>query len=305
MWAKNTVIFLGIGFGSLCGAFPTKRATVCNGHAELCGRSYGNITFIGAHDSYANSKDPLALARDQSVDVPTQLKLGVRLLQAQSHMKDGQIHFCHTSCDLFDGGTVASFLSTVKTFLDANPNEVMTFIFTNPEGLSMNQVWLPAFQQSGMDKLAFVPPQQPVQQSAWPTLGEMIDSGKRVVTFIDADADKANDTVNFLLPEFPNVWETPFDVTDKTFPCKVDRTSGPLPDDQHLYMINHFLDTSIFGADLPDLLDATTTNGATSILADANGCTKFADGRAPNFVLLDWVDEGQAFQAASTLNGLA
>jgi hypothetical protein len=69
----------------------------------------------------------------------------------------------------------------------------------------MNNVWLPAFQASGMDKLAFVPPQQPMPQSAWPTLGEMIDSGKRVVTFIDAGADKANDTVNFLIPEFPNV----------------------------------------------------------------------------------------------------
>jgi hypothetical protein len=29
------------------------RATVCNGQAELCSRSYGNVTFVGAHDSYA------------------------------------------------------------------------------------------------------------------------------------------------------------------------------------------------------------------------------------------------------------
>lgn len=31
----------------------TRRATVCNGHAELCSRSFGNVTFVGAHDSYA------------------------------------------------------------------------------------------------------------------------------------------------------------------------------------------------------------------------------------------------------------
>jgi len=30
-----------------------RRATVCNGHAELCDRSFGNVTFVGAHDSYA------------------------------------------------------------------------------------------------------------------------------------------------------------------------------------------------------------------------------------------------------------
>jgi hypothetical protein len=30
-----------------------RRATVCNGHAELCERSFGAVTFVGAHDSYA------------------------------------------------------------------------------------------------------------------------------------------------------------------------------------------------------------------------------------------------------------
>ena len=39
-----------------------------------------------------------------------------------------------------------------------------------------------------MDKLAFVPSTSPsaLKQSAWPTLGQMIDSGKRVVVFMDA-----------------------------------------------------------------------------------------------------------------------
>ena len=33
-----------------------RRATPssCNGHAELCDRSYGNVTFIGTHNSYGN-----------------------------------------------------------------------------------------------------------------------------------------------------------------------------------------------------------------------------------------------------------
>ena len=30
-----------------------RRATVCNGHAELCEKSFGAVTFVGAHDSYA------------------------------------------------------------------------------------------------------------------------------------------------------------------------------------------------------------------------------------------------------------
>ena len=36
------------------------RDRACNGHAELCDRSYGNVTFMGSHDSFAYSDDPLA-----------------------------------------------------------------------------------------------------------------------------------------------------------------------------------------------------------------------------------------------------
>jgi hypothetical protein len=33
---------------------------VCNGHAELCERKYGNTTFLASHDSFAFSGNPLA-----------------------------------------------------------------------------------------------------------------------------------------------------------------------------------------------------------------------------------------------------
>lgn len=42
-----------------------------------------------------------------------------------------------------------------------------------------------------------------MKNSEWPTLGEMIDSGKRVVVFLDAGADTSQ--VDFLLPEFEMV----------------------------------------------------------------------------------------------------
>ena len=41
------------------------------------------------------------------------------------------------------------------------------------------------------------------------------------------------------------------------------------------------------------------------ILNNAYKCTPFGGGRAPNFVLLDFVDMGDAFHAADILNGLA
>ena len=40
-------------YGSVLAPVIRPRATVCNGYAEFCDRSYGNITYVGAHDSYA------------------------------------------------------------------------------------------------------------------------------------------------------------------------------------------------------------------------------------------------------------
>ena len=67
---------------------------------------------------------------------------------------------------LFDGGTVEAYLEKVNTFLTANPDEVLTLLFTNPENVSLKDVWDPAFQQSGVASLAYVPPSIPVNQSA-------------------------------------------------------------------------------------------------------------------------------------------
>ncbi|KAF7354200.1 PLC-like phosphodiesterase [Mycena venus] len=281
---------------TLAATIPVKRATVCNGHAELCDRLYSNVTYVGAHDSFAFSSDPLALARDQEVDIPTQLSLGVRLLQGQAHMNGDTLHFCHTSCALFDGGSVQDYLTNVKTFLDANPNEVLTLLFTNPEGASVSTVWKPAFDAAGISDLAFVPPSLPVKQGDWPTLGTMIDSGKRVVVFLDAGADGA-DAVPFILPEFQMIWETPFSVTNASFPCSIDRINGPLAPEDHMYMINHSLNKNIIpigdGVIVSDPADAPTTNGVDSILANANGCAPLGANRAPSFVLLDFVNQGE------------
>ncbi|KIK56552.1 hypothetical protein GYMLUDRAFT_47067 [Collybiopsis luxurians FD-317 M1] len=306
--ALSCILALSAVSGAVATTLPEKRATVCNGHAELCNRPYGNTTFLGSHDSYAFSSDPLALARDQEVDIPTQLGLGVRFLQAEGHLNDGVLHFCHTSCLLFDGGTVVDYLTTVKSWLDENPNEVLTFLFTNSDGLSIPDVWAPAFVSAGIDTISYVPPNNPMKRSDWPTLGELIDSGTRVITFMDAGADGTDGApVDYILPEFTMLWEPPFDSVSPSFPCSVDRISGPLSTEDHLNMLNHNLDVNVLdtGVLVSDPEAASTTNGVASIIADANGCAPLAGGVAPNFVMLDFVNIGQGLQAVNQLNGLS
>ncbi|KAJ7204697.1 hypothetical protein GGX14DRAFT_569274 [Mycena pura] len=45
-------------------------------HAELCNCSYGNVTFVRAHDSFAFSEDLGACATiDQAIDIPSLAEL--------------------------------------------------------------------------------------------------------------------------------------------------------------------------------------------------------------------------------------
>lgn len=41
----------GLASVAIGSVVPAKRATVCNGHAEFCDRSYGNITYVGGESS--------------------------------------------------------------------------------------------------------------------------------------------------------------------------------------------------------------------------------------------------------------
>ena len=97
-----------------------------------------------------------------------------------------------------------------------------------------------------MSNMSYVPPQPVMSRDDWPTLGDMISSGKRVVIFLDKGAEvQRTGSAEFLLPEFQMVWEDKMDPTDINFPCKVDRTAGPLAPSQQLNLINHNFNANI------------------------------------------------------------
>ncbi|KAJ3082509.1 hypothetical protein HK100_009663, partial [Physocladia obscura] len=278
--------------------FPASlAATICNGYASLCARTFDNVTFIGAHDSYAVDTDALDLSATQNIDVTAQLDLGVRLLQVQGHLiNNNHIELCHTNCELYDGGSLTAYLTAVVSWMNTHPTEVVTVLMTNQDDVAVNAEWLTAFDASGIAALAYIPPYMPLPRGQWPTLGQLIDSGRRAVLFLDYESDFQ--TVDFVFNEFSNVFETPYDSTDSTFPCSINRgVSG------NMYLINHYLDTNILGILIPDRSAASTTNSVSSIFADAAGCANsVGGGRYPNFVLLDFVDQGDPFAAAKDLN---
>lgn len=160
-------------------------ATTCNGRTEYCTRSYSNITFMGSHDSPFVGEFP---QQNQDIDIQAQLDKGIRFLQAQTHhaiLDTSVLELCHTSCWLEDAGTLEGFLVKVKTWLDDNPNEVVTLLLTNGDSVAITEFG-DTFTSSGIDSYAFVPSSSPntLAIGSWPTLGDLISTGKRLVVFL-------------------------------------------------------------------------------------------------------------------------
>ncbi|GAA5892735.1 uncharacterized protein JCM6883_007456 [Sporobolomyces salmoneus] len=281
-------------------------ATTCNGYSEFCDRKYSNVSIVGAHNSYGVQRG--SVAANQNYTVETQLNNGIRMLQVQGHMNNNELHLCHTSCFLLDAGTFTSYLTTVKSWLDANPNEVITLLLVNSDGISPS-VWAQSYVDSGLAQYVYTPSNVPVPYDSWPTLQSMISANTRVVSFLAQQADVSS--VPYLLDEFTNIWETPFDETDDSFPCTVDRVTGSA--EGKMYLMNHFLDvnTTLFGQTIPvpdtaRLLETHASSGpAPAMSAQADQC--FSNhGYYPTFTLVDYYDvgDGSVFEVAAQMNGV-
>jgi hypothetical protein len=219
----------------------------CNNYPEFCTRKYSNITEVAAHNSPFTRENNAA--RNQEYPVTQQLDDGIRVLQAQAHYVNGSLYFCHTSCDLLNEGPVEDYLRQVVS----DGNSLVTSVDFDV-----------AVRASGLYEYIYQPPNTAMTIDDWPTLGEMILSQKRVVTFIDYGFDTAS--VPYMLWQYYNVWETPFSPTNISFPCTIGRPEG-ISNEQAkkmMYVANHNLNAEIAigGTSLlvPNLAQLNQTN---------------------------------------------
>lgn len=276
----------------------------CNGNDALCARRYSNVTFVGSHDSAFVGILP---SDNQAVSVADQLALGVRFLQAQTHNKDGTIEMCHTSCLELDAGSLQDYLAPVKTFLDANQDEVVTLLLTNGDAISVAD-YKTAFEAAGLEKYVFSP-NGTLALDQWPTLQTMIDDGTRLVVWMGKwpiklkahreaptipkpltscpDYNANTSLVPYILDEFSYFYETRYNETDSSFPdCSIDRPAEASASGR-MGLVNHMLHVQIPLVDIqiPDESAADTTNSVASIEAQTGLCIGLY-GVTPNVVLV-------------------
>ncbi|GAP89620.1 putative phosphoric diester hydrolase-like protein [Rosellinia necatrix] len=285
--------------------------TACNNSPDLCGRSYGNITHMGAHDSsfLRDASTSNSVAGNQYFNATVALDAGIRLLQVQVHDQNGTIEMCHTTCVLLDAGPLQDWLVNVRFWMDNNPNEVVTLLIVNSDGQDTAEFGA-AFEASGISKYGFTPS----GSDGWPTLQAMIAADTRLVTFIASIT--ASSAYPYLLSEFDYVFETAYEVTSLSgFNCSIDRpksqasaasalSAGLLP------LMNHFAYTDLGSSIMiPNVADIATTNSPSTSATGALGRHAQAClaewGLKPTFVLVDFFSEGPSIDTADLMNGVA
>ena len=277
---------------------------VCNGSDELCERRFDQVVYATTHNAMAAQLAPspwFFFFANQCDGVPIQLEDGIRALMLDFHWyqppgaEAPDLYLCHANCP---GGSqlLVEGLAEVREFLEAKPAEVISFIVETNAGTSGREAQIrDAFAASGL--LPYVHVQVP--GTPWPTLGEMIASGRRLVVLTD-DSNNSGCGLTDPCPWYHYLWssfafETPFsNWTADDFVCS-DLRGEPGND---LFILNHFL-TQEIGA--PYLAEAV--NFDPELTERAKECWEF-QGRVPNFVTVDYYEIGDVLRSVDRLNYL-
>ncbi|KAH7083275.1 PLC-like phosphodiesterase [Paraphoma chrysanthemicola] len=301
---------------ALVNAVPTNTRP-CNGYAEFCNRRFSNISMVVAHNS--PFVRPHNAASNQVYPVLDQLSNGIRGLQFETHKPNASsaIRLCHTSCDLLDVGTLQSYLTTVRGWLESHPYEVIAIMMGNNNDQSTRipaSEYVVPFQEAGLTRYLWTPPAPTLNLTEWPTLAEMILKNERVVVMLDYGTNQTE--VPWLLNEFDYQWETPFSPTDPAFPCTQQRPPNQTEEvsRSRMYMLNHNLNiqVSLLGQSilipaysLLDEVNAVSGNGSLGL--NVQHCEQMWE-RPPNWLLVDYYNfgnfNGSVFEVAAAANNV-
>ncbi len=312
----------------------------CNGHRELCDRRLDEVALVATHNSMSVPL-PGWYSSMQERPIGDQLDDGVRGLMIDTHYADklpngkfrtyfgsadqlrqqakldgvsddtlaaaqrirdrlgfegeGErgMYLCHSFCEL--GATrLDSVLDDLHTFLVAHPGAVVVVInqdYVTPED------FVAAVKDAGVAEFAYTRP----VSSPWPTLREMVDSGKRVVFLAETEAGGAP---WYQLAYDGITEETPYSfnkVAQLTKPanlaasCAANRGSEGSP----FFLLNHWITTD----PLPLPSQATEVNAYDALLKRARDCQRIRK-HLPNLVAVNFYLRGDVFRVVDTLNGL-
>lgn len=301
--------------------------TGCNGRDDLCDRRFDDVVIAATHNSHAAAADGF-LNGYQLYGIRQQLDDGIRGLlidvyfgfeddsglvvtdrvpltaderaalvadvgesavaaaeaTARSFERQGveaDLYLCHALCEI-GARRFVDVLDEIAAFVDEHPREVLVIIVQD-EGPLPDDV-AAAFEEAGLlDDLYAHEPGEP-----FPTLGEMIDSGRRIVV---AAEKRSGGGYDWYHAAFDLVQDTSYlyaSIDD--FECSLNRGSPDSP----LLLVNHWVNpVSPIGAE--------SANDDAVLLDRIEEC-EATRGRLPNLIAVDFFDRGDLIEVVDQLN---
>jgi hypothetical protein len=308
--ASVPLVVCGVAVGGAAASESPATAARCNGHVALCTRSYDSVTFAATHNSMAAAGEFWFPYQDS--DIAAQLDGGVRALLIDTHEWEPVVprselgtvskalaaadadlrhalaplarsqpgsYLCHRYCAL-GASPLTEELRVVAEFLDAHPRDVVTLIIE--DGIPVDETRR-ALADAGLTQMLH----RHELGEGWPTLGELIASGERLVVF-----EESRDDIG--ARAFDHMEETPYRVEDPSeLSCDPQRGGTDKP----LFLMNHWIERSV-----PDRVDATTLNGRDLLLQRVRECSDVR-GKQPNFIAVNFVEIGDVVAVVEELNG--
>jgi hypothetical protein len=309
--------------------------TACNGSRALCSRPLNEVAFAGTHNSMAAAGEPGWLFPAQDAGIPAQLRDGIRALLIDTHygvqtqrgvaseLSPGsksrakiadevgdtfvktaerlrsrlgyrgggksEVFLCHAFCEVGATPAVAA-LTEVHRFLVAHPGEVL--ILSIEDDTSARST-ADAIRASGLEREVYRGKAGP----PWPTLGEMVERGQRVLVLAENDPGD----IPWMHRQDAVAQETPYrfeTVPELRAPdsCRANRggTRGSL------LLVNHWIDTS--PAPRPTLAERVN---ATDFLGRRLARCERERRMLPNVVAVDFYREGDVIGDVAKLNRAA
>lgn len=260
----------------------------CNGSPQLCGRTLLDVTLLGTHNSYSNATEGWQVP-NQRFGLTRQLEDGVRAINLDVYDVDGVATLCHSMCHL-GSETLASGFGKIVAFLRSHPREVLTIDFEN---------YVPgAMIQESANQAGLLPYLLELSEGKpWPTLEAMIDSGKRVVLFTDANGESFPGFHSWSNFGDNNGWG--YDSL-QALDCNHHGGGVSNPTPSKLYSLNHQF-VNAFGIPVP--ANSAQANSHDELLKHVRRCVAEKNHRI-NVLQLDYYDIGDGLATVQELNGV-
>lgn len=252
----------------------------------LCIRTYDDVAYLTTHNAFNDAADGFLLP-NQNNTITQQLNDGVRALMIDVYDKDGVATVYH-GFSYLGNAPLTDKLDEIKAFLENNPQEIVTLILENYASPALIET---ALSQSGLLSHLFVKDTTTLQ---WPTLQEMITSGKRLVIFSEADDGTPAQ------PWYHYIWdyavETGYSAHNTgEFSCDYNRGNPDNP----LFIVNHFITDATLGTGIE--AQAAVANANPYLLNRLNECMN-EHNKFPNFITVDFYERGDSKAAVDSIN---